>query len=83
MNLFLTIAIYIILWWLAFFAILPLGARSAHEEGEQYVPGAEHGAPKVHNLPLKMLLAAGIAAVLWFVVAWAVSVDLLNVYPQQ
>jgi predicted secreted protein len=82
MSLFLAVAIYVILWWLVFFALLPIGAKSAHEAGEQYVPGAEHGAPKVHRLGLKMLLAAGIAAVLWLAVAWAVAVDLFRLYPQ-
>jgi len=82
MNLFSGIAIYVILWWLAFFAMLPMGATSAHEAGERYVPGAEHGAPKVHNLRLKMLLASAIAAVLWLGVAWAISVDLFRVYPR-
>ena len=80
MNLFLGIAIYVILWWLVFFPLLPMGATSAHEAGEQYVPGAEHGAPKAPNLRLKMLLATGIAAVLWLGVAWAISVDLFHVY---
>ncbi len=79
MNLFLGIAIYIILWWLAFFALLPMGARSAHEAGETYVPGAEHGAPKVHRLGLKALLASAIAAIVWLAVAWAISVDLFRV----
>ena len=82
MNIFLGIAIYLILWWLSFFTMLPIGAKSAHEEGERYVPGAEHGAPKLPNLRLKMLLAAGIAAVLWLGVAWAISVDLFGMRPR-
>ena len=80
MSLFLGIAIFVILWWLAFFVLLPMGAHSAHEQGEKYVPGAEHGAPKVHNLRLKAAIATGIAAVLWLGVAWAVSLDLFHVY---
>jgi predicted secreted protein len=82
MNLFLGLAIYVILWWLAFFTMLPMGAQSLHEADEQSVPGVERGAPKSHRLGPKMLLASGIAAVLWLGVAWAISVDLLNVYPQ-
>lgn len=78
MSLFLGIAIYIILWWLAFFTMLPMGAQSPHEGDEATVPGVERGAPKVTNLGKKALLAAGIAAVLWLGVAWAVSVDLLG-----
>jgi predicted secreted protein len=81
MNLFLGAAIYVILWWLAFFAMLPLGAQSLHEADEQSVPGVERGAPKSHRLGLKALIASGIAAVLWLFIAWAISIDLFNVYP--
>ncbi len=81
MSLFLGIAIYIILWWLSFFVMLPIGAHSHHEAGEEVVRGAERGAPRVHNLVRKGLYAAGVAAVLWVGVAWAVSVDLFGMRP--
>jgi predicted secreted protein len=76
MNLFLGMAIYVIVWWLAFFVMLPIGAQSHHEADEETVPGGERGAPKVHNLRQKALSAAGIAAVVWLGIFWAVSVDL-------
>lgn len=78
MSLFLSVAIYVILWWLAFFVMLPLGARSPHEGDEATVPGVERGAPKVANLGKKALFAAAIAAALWLFVAWGVSVDLIG-----
>ncbi len=78
MNLFLGIAIYIILWWLAFFVTLPIGAQSSHEAGEQVAPGTEQGAPRAHRLGFKALLAAAIAAPLWLFVAWAISIDLFE-----
>lgn len=78
MSLFLGIAIYIILWWLAFFTMLPMGAHSHHEAGEEVVRGTERGAPKTHNLGRKALYAAGIAAVLWAGVAWGISIDLFG-----
>ena len=80
MNLFLGIAIYVILWWLSFFTMLPMGAQSLHEAGEDGAPGVERGAPKSHGLGRKVLLATAISAVLWLGVAWAISVDLLHVY---
>jgi predicted secreted protein len=76
MNLFLGIAIYVICWWLAFFVMLPMGAQSHYEAGEETVPGAERGAPKFHNIRQKALWAAGIAAIVWLGIAWAISVDL-------
>jgi predicted secreted protein len=82
MNVFLGLAIYLILWWLAFFTMLPLGAQSLHEAGEAAEPGVERGAPKDHRLGLKAMLAAGIAAALWLGVAWAISVDLFHMWGQ-
>lgn len=81
MNLFLGIAIYLIVWWLAFFTMLPLGAQSLHEADEPAVAGVERGAPKSHKLGLKAALATGIAAIVWLFIAWAISVDLWNMRP--
>ena len=71
-------AVYIILWWLAFFAMLPMGAQSLHEADEAAAAGVERGAPRTPNLLKKALWAAAIAAVLWLFTAWAVSVDLIG-----
>lgn len=78
MSPLLGIAIYVITWWLSFFVMLPMGAQSHHEAGEVTIPGTERGAPKVHNIRKKALYAAGIAAVVWVGIAWAISVDLWN-----
>jgi predicted secreted protein len=78
MNPVMGVAIYFILWWLAFFLMLPIGAQSAHEAGEEVVPGAERGAPRAPNLRAKALWAAGIAAVLWLGVLWGISIDVFG-----
>jgi predicted secreted protein len=81
MSPLLGVAIYIILWWLSFFAMLPIGAQSLHEADEEAAPGVERGAPRIPRLGLKALWAAGVAAVLWLGVAWAISVDLFGMRP--
>jgi predicted secreted protein len=81
MNIPLGIAIYMLLWWLAFFITLPIGATSLHEAGEAAEPGVERGAPRQHNIGKKVLLAAVIAAVLWPVVAYLVAKDVVGVFP--
>jgi predicted secreted protein len=78
MSLFLGMAIYIVIWWLCFMAVLPYGAESLAERGEAAEPGIERAAPKHHRLGLKVVLASAIAAILWLGVAWAVSVDLIG-----
>jgi predicted secreted protein len=80
-NPFLAVAIYVILWWLSFFMLLPVGAQSFHELDESAPPGVDPGAPRFHRLGLKAAAAAGIAAVLWLGVAWGISVNLLRVAP--
>ena len=65
MSPLLGIAVYIILWWLAFFLMLPIGAASRYEAGEAVEKGMEPGAPRFHNLGRKALYAAGVAALLW------------------
>ncbi len=82
MNPIMGVAIYGILWWLSFFMMLPLGAQSLHEADEAAPLGVERGAPRAHKIGLKALLAAGIAAVLWLGVAWAISVDLIGMFPR-
>ena len=82
MNPVLGTAIYIILWWLTFFLLLPYKAHSFHEAGETPpAAGSETGAPRVHGLGVKSLVAAGIAAVLWLGVSWAIKADLFHVLP--
>jgi predicted secreted protein len=73
MDLILGIAVFIILWWLSFFVMLPWGAKSAHEAGVTIEAGSEIGAPLTHRLKFKALAAAGIAAVLWLALNWALS----------
>jgi predicted secreted protein len=80
MNPVLGVAIYIIIWWLTFFAVLPLGAQSYHEADEEAVAGTERGAPRAHDLGKKALITAGIAAVIWAGVYWAISVNVFQMF---
>jgi predicted secreted protein len=58
------IAVYLVIWWVVLFAVLPFGVKSQHEAGE-VVPGTEPGAPVRPRLLLKFLVTSLIAAVIW------------------
>lgn len=60
-------ALYILLWWLSFFIMLPIGVRNAREAGAEPGEGHDHGAPHAPKLWQKALWAAGLAAVLWVI----------------
>lgn len=60
------VGIYIVLWWVALFAVLPLGSRSQHESGE-IIPGTDPGAPMLPNLRAKLWLTTLVSGVLFLV----------------
>ncbi|MEO0878711.1 MAG: DUF1467 family protein [Pseudomonadota bacterium] len=53
--------IFVIIWWLAFFAMLPTGVRSRWEAEDDGVEGAEPGAPVDPDLKRKAIRATYIA----------------------
>ena len=64
------VAIYLILWSVVLFAILPIGVRGQHEEGERAL-GTDPGAPVVSGMRTKIVLTTLVSAVLFGVLAWA------------
>ena len=57
------LAIYVVVWWITIFAILPIGVRSQDEAGE-VVPGSDPGAPALPRLALKALITTAVSAVI-------------------
>jgi predicted secreted protein len=69
----LALAIYVTIWWIVLFAVLPLGVRSAEEAGEDRPDGADPGAPVAPQLLKKAAITTVIAAVVFFFVALAAN----------
>lgn len=68
------VAIYFIVWWLVFFAILPWGNRAqADVDQANMAPGTAPSAPARPRLILKALITAVIAAGIVFVVNIAMT----------
>ena len=68
------ILVYVILWWLSFFAILPIGIRSQAEDADfEAAPGIDPGAPMNPNLLRKALITSIVAALLWVITYVAIT----------
>jgi predicted secreted protein len=65
-----SLAIYFIMWWLVFFAVLPWGVRSQAEHGD-IAPGTDPGAPAVHGLKVKLIWTTVVATIVFAVFYWA------------
>ncbi|WAC48998.1 DUF1467 family protein [Asticcacaulis sp. SL142] len=70
-------AIFIIIWWTAFFVVLPLGNQSHHEAGIETTDGGDPGAPVKPNLKRKLLTTTYIAAGIWALVMVIIQFGLI------
>lgn len=65
------IAVFLTIWWVVLFAVLPFGVRSQHEEGS-YLQGTDPGAPVKPLMWWKALwttlISIGLFAVFWWFV---------------
>ncbi|MFO1083688.1 MAG: DUF1467 family protein [Reyranellaceae bacterium] len=55
------VMVYIVVWWIVLFAVLPLGVRRVGTPGR----GEDHGAPEKPELLRKAIITTITAAVLW------------------
>ena len=40
-----SIVVYVIIWWIVFFSVLPIGIQSKNEEFKETIRGSDPGAP--------------------------------------
>lgn len=69
------IAIYIIIWWVVLFAVLPLGMNQGAQE--RPTDGGDWGAPQAPNLKRKFLTTTWIAAIVWVVIILVIQFQLI------
>ncbi len=74
MNWFTGIMVYVVVWWLVFFAALPFGVQAP----DRVEPGHADGAPDKPRLWMKALVTSVIAGVIFAVIYWVIVSDLIS-----
>lgn len=75
------IAIYLLIWFLTLFAVLPFGVRTTREAGGEPVAGQADSAPHAALLPRKLAWTTLIAALIFalfyanYVAGWVTIAD--------
>ncbi len=72
MTLAFALAIYLVIWWVVLFAMLPIGVRTQAEEGE-ITPGTAESAPQRPRMLPKILATTVVSSVI-FAFVYAVVV---------
>lgn len=78
MNIAAVIVVFVIWWWIAFLAVLPMGVKSRWETGDDGVKGADPGAPDDPQLKRKAIRATVIAVVMTVVTAGIIMSGVFN-----
>lgn len=63
--------VYMTIWWVVLFTVLPLGMQSHHEAGIDLKDGGDPGAPVNPNLLRKFITTSWVAAIV-FAILWLV-----------
>ncbi len=76
-----SIVVFVVIWWLVLYMVLPFGVRGQWEAGGAEA-GTEPGAPVQHNLVRKLMITTGIAVVLWSIVWSVVEFEIITLRPE-
>jgi len=60
------IVLFIMIWWVTLFVMLPIGVRSQEEDGH-VTPGTERAAPSRPNILKKALWTTGVSILVWLI----------------
>ena len=73
-----SIIVYVCIWWIVFFSVLPVGIQSNKEIFNEKIGGIDPGAPKNPKIAKKFLITTIITTLIFAVVYYLVKIDLLN-----
>lgn len=77
MNPFSAFVVFLLIWWLTLFMVLPQDIRGQAEEGD-IVKGSEPGAPVQPNIKAKFIKTTLIAIILWVITCAIILSGLVN-----
>ena len=73
-----SIIIYVMIWWIVFFSVLPIGIQSNKETFKDNIEGIDPGAPKNPKIAKKFLITTIITSLLFIVIYYLVNNGFLN-----
>ena len=73
-----SIIVYVMIWWIIFFSILPVGIKSNKEVFRDSIEGIDPGAPKNPKIVKKFLITTIITSILFIMIYYIVYLGLFN-----
>ena len=73
-----SIIVYVLIWWIIFFSVLPVGIQSNKVRFREKLEGIDPGAPENPKIARKFLITTIITSIIFIVIYYLVEFDLLN-----
>ncbi len=73
-----SIIVFVLIWWIIFFSVLPIGIQSNKEKFQEKIEGVDPGAPKNPKIVAKFLITTIITSIIFIVIYYLVKFNLLN-----
>ena len=73
-----SIIVYVLIWWMIFFSVLPVGIQSKKEKFKERIDGIDPGAPINPKIGKKFLISTIITSIIFSVIYYLVKFNLLN-----
>ena len=73
-----SIIVYVLIWWMIFFSILPVGIKSKKEKYKERIEGIDPGAPNNPKIGKKFLITTIITSIIFIAIYYLVEFNLLN-----
>jgi predicted secreted protein len=87
MTLFFAVSMYLVIWWIVLFVMLPISVRTSEESGEKPSPGNAESAPHLPHLLPKMVATTVVSslvfAALYAIIALhVITLDQIPFFPR-
>ena len=73
-----SIIVYVLIWWIVFFSILPIGIKSNNKIFKDTIEGIDPGAPKNPKIGKKFLITTIITSILFIIIYYIVDLGFFN-----
>ena len=73
-----SIIVYVMIWWIIFFSVLPMGIQSNKEVFKEKIGGIDPGAPKNPKIGKKFIITTLMTTIIFIVIYYLVEINLLN-----
>ena len=73
-----SIIVFVLIWWIIFFSVLPVGIQSNKEKFKEKIEGVDPGAPINPKIGKKFLITTLITSIIFIVIYYLVKFNLLN-----